>query len=80
MFSFNIKLHIQVNSKIVSCIHDCSFFIDGFNVLNVPDPLIDENEDWEGFFDFGSPWEDNDFNPWDPSNEPLMVPFDNQVL
>jgi beta-glucanase (GH16 family) len=48
--------------------------LDGEEVLRVPDPLIDENPDWTGFWDFGAPWNPGNQNPWvDGTN---MAPFD----
>ena len=62
----------------------CSFFIDDFRLLDVPYPLIDQNPDWEGYFEWGKPWygideDDPEQNPWRVHNEALMVPFDTQV-
>ena len=54
-----------------------SWFLDGEEVLRVPDPLIDENPDWTGFWDFGAPWNPGNDNPWvDGTN---MAPFDQEV-
>ena len=62
-----------------------SFFVDETRVLDVPSPLIDQNPEWEGFFEFGKPWEtideeDPSQNPWRVNNNPELVPFDAQVI
>ena len=54
------------------------------NILNVPDPLIPDNEEWEGFFEFGKPWttineSDPEQNPWRINNNPDLAPFDSEV-
>ena len=61
-----------------------SFFVDDGHLLDVPWPLIDQNEWWTGFFDYGKPWttideNDPEQNPWRVYNEQLMVPFDAKV-
>ena len=61
-----------------------SFIVDDYRVLDVPYPLIDQNPDWAGFFEFGKPWytiDENDpsQNPWNVNNYPLFVPFDTKV-
>ena len=48
--------------------------------MDVPNPLIPENPDWTGFFDFGAPWFPGFENPWGENGDvPLMAPFDKRV-
>ena len=47
-------------------------------MLRVPDPLIDQNPDWTGFWDFGAPWNPGNDNPWVDGT--LMAPFDQEVM
>ncbi|CAH1778112.1 unnamed protein product [Owenia fusiformis] len=50
------------------------FYIDGHEIAKYPDPLINDDPDWTGWWDFGAPWENNETNPW--ADESKMTPFD----
>ena len=45
--------------------------------MSFPDPPINENPDWEGFGEFGAPWEISGTHPWGDS---LLAPFDEEVI
>lgn len=57
------------------------FYIDGVEILRVPDPAVmdrDTETCFQGFFDFGAPWNENSQTPWPESKTctHLMAPFD----
>ena len=52
------------------------FYIDGHFLVSFPDPPVNENPDWEGFGEFGAPWEISGTHPWGDS---LLAPFDKEV-
>jgi len=51
------------------------FFIDNENqaLMDVPYPLIDQNPNWQNFWEWGKPWKTNQ-NPW--SSGTRLAPFD----
>jgi beta-glucanase (GH16 family) len=57
------------------------FYLDNELILSIPDPLINETDTsncFTGFYDFGSPWSVDNFNPWteDLTCDHFMAPFD----
>ena len=58
----------------------CRFYVDDDLVLSTPDPPIDQNQCWTGFYDFGYPEGDLD-NPWtdEKTCHSYMAPFDQEV-
>nr|UCK81490.1 coelomic cytolytic factor-1 [Arenicola marina] len=50
------------------------FYVDDLLILSVPNPQIDQNPSWTGFYDFGAPWNPPPTNPW--ADGSLMAPFD----
>lgn len=53
---------------------DFRYYIDGEFLVSFPDPPINEDPDWEGFGEFGAPW--NDGHPWGTD---INAPFDRDV-
>ena len=50
--------------------------VDDEEIANFPNPLIPNNPDWTGWYDFGAPYADGITNPgWDN----LVAPFDQEV-
>ena len=52
--------------------------VDDTIVLSVPDGVLEEGEEWNGFFEFGNFSEEYE-DPWATCNEPMMAPFDTRV-
>lgn len=57
----------------------CRFIIDDVALLDVPYPLIDQNPNWSGFWNFGAPWNAGTVDPWVGGPYPLLTPFDQNV-
>ena len=56
------------------------FSLDGKVILSVPDPLIPNNPEWTGFWEFGQPWFEGFENPWNEIYDvEKMAPFDKAV-
>ncbi len=71
--------HLRPSNDCIWCIW-CfelffSYYVDDTFLVSFPDPPINENPDWEGWGEFGGPWNE----PGDPWPGSLMAPFDEQV-
>ncbi len=53
--------------------------IDEVELAQFPYPLVDENPNWQSFYEFGKPWHGVDGNIWANGNDPQVAPFDQKV-